>query len=241
MFLRRLFKMNLSDSLEKIKEFLLKRYKDNLAGILVFGTANTGEFIEGKSDIDTMIFLNKLDLQKETNFLIEKLKSIDFATQYFYTLEGIKGKYMKNRGRWSTYVTIVSKEGSKLLYTTPEFERTKKYLIENPKIKEEINEYIREKDDFELEGYFKEREGYSLMKALLAHIRRKLQIINYYKTGKINFNYRNCLKNINLEANGKLEKFYGIYEEKRDLTKEEIKDYYQIAKKLTEIIINYPK
>ncbi len=64
--------MMLEKSFKKIKSFIFDRYRNNLASILVFGTANTGGFREGKSDIDTMIFLKKqngLDLDKETKFV----------------------------------------------------------------------------------------------------------------------------------------------------------------------------
>lgn len=50
-------KKKLENSLRNIKNFILRRYKDNLAALIVFGSANTGHFREGESDIDTMIFL----------------------------------------------------------------------------------------------------------------------------------------------------------------------------------------
>ena len=43
-------KMSLEDSLNKIRGFILARYQDNLAAILIFGSANTGHFREGKKD-----------------------------------------------------------------------------------------------------------------------------------------------------------------------------------------------
>ena len=123
-------KMSLEDSLNKIRGFILARYQDNLAAILIFGSANTGHFREGKSDIDTILLLKRqqnINFNKEIKFLLEALKSEHFATQYFYTLIGIK-KHIRERGSWSTYITIVSEDGSKVLYSTPEFEKTRKWL-----------------------------------------------------------------------------------------------------------------
>ena len=68
--------MTLEKHLKKIKNFLLDRYKDNLAAILIFGSANTGQWEEGISDIDHMIFLKKLNglnLNKESKFLFKEL------------------------------------------------------------------------------------------------------------------------------------------------------------------------
>lgn len=126
--------MSLENSLERIRASLFDRYRDNLAAILIFGSANTGNFIEGKSDIDTILLLkkrDKLNLEKETEFLLKTLKSENFATQYFNTVNGLK-KYIRKRTSFSTYITIIAKDGSRVLYSTPEFERTKTWLVKHP-------------------------------------------------------------------------------------------------------------
>lgn len=232
--------MSLEKSLEEIKKYLLERYKDNLAGILVFGTANTGEFVEGKSDIDTMIFLKRqedLDLDNESLFLINALKSEHFATQYFHTLDGIV-QGIKERASFSTYITILSDEGSRLLYSTLEFEETKKNLRENPPSREDLKRYVERKDEFELEGYFKERTGFNLTKALFAHLRRKLQIMSYFRTGELTFDYNKCMVNLDLlstERKG-IDSLYKDYSNRKLLTKEKINKYFGLAKQLTERI-----
>jgi hypothetical protein len=178
--------MSLEKDIQQIRNFLLNRYKDNLAGILIFGSANTHHFIDKTSDIDHMIFLKEqegVNFEEETNFLLSSLKQYHFATQYFHTLGSIRD-YIDKRKSFSTYITIVSEDGSRTVYTTPEFEKTREYLKKHPLTRKEIKEQLQEKDKFELEGYFKKIKGVDLTKGLLAHIRRKLQVINYFQTGK---------------------------------------------------------
>ncbi len=233
--------MTLEDSLKRIKSFILRRYGNNLAAILLFGTAYTGEFQEKKSDIDTMIFLkeqSKLDLNEESEFLFNALRTESFSTQYFHTLESIK-QYIKERTSFSTYITITSRDGSKVLYSTLEFEKLKKWLLDNPPTKEAIKKYIQKKDEFELEGYFKKIKGFDLTKVLFSHFRRKLQIINYFKTGKLIFNYKRCFDNINFLNNEKekLNFLHKIYEKRKNLSKKQTEDYFDFAKQLTNKIL----
>lgn len=233
--------MTLEKSLSKIKEFLLDRYKDNLAGILLFGTANTGEFRKGKSDRDTMIFVkrqNGLDVDKEIKFLLDALKSERFATQYFHTLEGIV-QYIRERSSFSTYIIIVAKDGSRTLYSTPEFEETRERLRKNPLSKEDLKKYVKKKDKFELDGYFRDIEVFKLTKALFAHIRRKLQIMNYFKTGKLVFDYQKCMNNLDLTfiQRGELDSLYQDYSNRKSLTDYRIKKCYSLAREFTDRIL----
>ncbi len=235
--------MPLEKNIQKIKDFLLEKYGTNLAAILIFGSANTGHFIEGKSDIDHMIFLKKLDnldLVKESKFLFDNLKPYHFATQYLFTLEGIISHMTRNgRKGWSVYITIVGRDGSRVIYSTPEFESLKEKLKENPPTIEDLKKYIKEKDEFEFEGYFKEIESFNLTKSLMAHLRRKLQIINYLQTNKLIFDYEKCLKNIdvNRKEKEKLERLYNIYAERKSLAKKDIDYYKNLAGEFTDKIM----
>ncbi len=233
--------MKLENNIQKIKDFLLDRYKNNLAAILIFGSANTGHFKKGESDIDHMIFLKKLNglnVNKEIKFLLDKLKSENFATQYFNSLKGVKD-CIKERKSFSTYITIVSKDGARTIYTTPEFENTRKYFNRHPLTRKEIQEQIKEKDDFELHGYFQKIKGYNLTKSIMAHLRRKLQVINYFKTDKLIFDYEICLKNININKTEreKLKKLYDIYQKRKSLSEKEIGCYKSLAEEFSERII----
>ncbi len=233
--------MSLQNSFKKIKKFLLDKYKENLAGILIFGSANTGNFKEGTSDIDHMIFLKKqkkLDLKKEGRTLIKDLKSERLATQYFHTLKSIK-THLKTRKSFSTYITIIAKDGSKTLYTTPEFEKTKQELLKHPLTKKEIKKYLVRKDRVELYGYFKKTRGIKKTKALLSHLRRKIQILNYWKTNKLIFDFKKCLNNIELEKDEKnnLKELYKIYLKRGILSKKQVEYYSKLAEKFTEKIL----
>lgn len=233
--------MELEKSIGNIREFILHRYKDNLAALLVFGSTNTGHFKEGKSDIDTMIFLKEwkeLKSEQEIKLLFEKLRKYSFSTHYFHTLESIK-EYIQNRTSFSTYIVIVSQDGSRILYSTPEFEKAKKFLIENPPAKESIKVYAREKDKFELDGYFKNETNLKRARSFFAHFRRKLQIINYFETGELIFDYGACLANISLPKKEKTElnKLYETYEKREAIDNNENKTYDKLARKLTRRIL----
>ena len=75
----------------------------------------------------------------------------------------------------------------------------------------------------------------------MAHIRRKLQVLNYFQTNKLIFDYERCLKNIKFldEDKEKLIELYELYEKRKDLTKKQINDYYDFAEKLTQKILNF--
>ena len=234
-------RMFLENSLSKIKDFILKRYGNNLAAILVFGSANTRYFRENESDIDTMIFLKKLkglDLAKETKFLIKALAPENFHTQYFHTLSSIK-RYVKKRVSWSTRITILSKDGSRVLYSTQEFAKLKKWLKDTFPSKQKIRKYVKEKDEFELYGYFNSIEGFDLTKALMSHIRRKLQIMNYFQTGKFVSDYNRCLTHINLpfDKKEKLRALYKSYKNREELNEKEVENYYKLANQFTDKIL----
>ncbi len=234
--------MNLEKNIQKIKSFIYNRYKNNLAAILIFGSVNTDHFKEGESDIDHMIFVKEqenLNFEDEIKFLLRELGKYGFATQYFHSLESIK-KYLKTNNRlgWSTYITIVADDGSRVIYSTPEFEKMKTELMRNKPTKNEVKNYVKEKDDFELHGYFKEIGGYILTKALMAHLRRKLQVLSYFKTGKLIFDYETCLNNVNTNNKDEreFEKIYDQYKKREILSEEKIETYCKLAEKLTKQI-----
>ncbi|GEM_PF-4761474 len=234
--------MALEESLTKIREFLLERYKGNLAGILLFGTANTGEFKEGMSDIDTMIFLKEqggLNIDGEIKFLCNALKSERFSIQYLFSLRSVI-YYIEERGSFSTYITIVSKDGSRTLYSTPEFEKVREQLRKTPPSKKDIKRFIEKKDEFELKGYFKEISNFELTKALFSHIRRKLQIMNYFKNNELIFDYKKCINNLKLPADKirEIEHLYEKYSGRKSLTESETEKYYRLAKEFTGKIID---
>jgi len=233
--------MSLNNSLKRIKQFVLERYGNNLAAILIFGSANTGHFVEGKSDIDTIILLKrkcKLNFKNEIRYLfeIDELQSEKLKILHFKTIKNYE-KHIYNEGSWSSWVTVI--EGSKKIYSTSYFEKFKERLIKKPISRKKLFEYLKQKDKFELKGYFKKTGGFDLTKALMSHLRRKLQIMNYFKTGKIIFDYNACLRNVDLDKSEKvkLTRLYKLYKKRKKLSNEEIKHYKKIAEEFTKRII----
>jgi len=87
-------------------------------------------------------------------------------------------------------------------------------------------------------GYLRKIKGFALTKGLSSHIRRKLQIINYFENKKIVFDYEKCLSDVILEKEqkDKLKKLYNYYIKRKRLPKKETQDYYEIAEKLAKRI-----
>ncbi len=231
--------MSLENSLENIKRFLKKKYKDNLAAILVFGSANIGHYKEGESDIDLILLLKskkRLNMEEEKESLFENFEKENAKIIHFKTLSNYD-KHIYKKGSWSSWITVI--DGSEKIYSTPEFQKFRKRLISKPILKKKLIEYLKTKDRFELEGYLKKEKGFALTKGLFSHIRRKLQIINYYETNQIIFDYNKCLKRICLEdgEKRKLKKLYSTYKKRKGLSKKEIKDYYKLANEFTKKII----
>jgi len=226
--------------LAKIKRTLMKRYGKNLAGILIFGSANTGKFYQGKSDIDTIILLkNKegLNFEEEIILLSDKLKKINFVTQYFHTLRSIKDQILKRKS-WGAFIVIASREGGLVLYSTPEFQRLKQWFRKHPLKKKDCLKYLQEKNKTDVNGYFKKRKGYELTKSVMCHIRKQLQILNFLKNGLLIYDYKECLDYLNLDEkdNQKLLILYNKYKDRVSLKKSEVNTYYSYFRKLNSMI-----
>jgi len=225
--------MSLERDLFKIKKFFIKRYEKNLASILIFGSANTGQFIKGKYDIDAIVLLKEeksINFEEEKELLLNIFGNENFRILHFMTLHDYK-KHIYQKGSWSSWITAI--EGSTKLYATAEFKEFRSYLISHQIPGDKLIEYLNHKDEFELEGYFKDINNLEKTRGLFSHLRRKLQILNYYQTEKIIFNYYDCLINLNFKGEEKLNALYKNYVKRKELSSKEIKDYYEIAKELT--------
>lgn len=225
-------------SLNKIKNFLRKRYGKNLAAILIFGSASTGNFVKGKSDIDTIVLLKSregLDFKEEMIILSDSMQKEKLSIQYLHTLQSIK-EYIKKRKSWATYLRIVSKDSSLTLYSTKEFQNLKKYFLKNPFTKKDCIYYIKRKQISDVNGYFKKAKGYFLTKSLMFHIRKQLQILNYLNNGGLVFDYEGCLDSSNLSSKDK-DKLMVLYDKYSD--RKCIRDkiyYYEVISKLNKFI-----
>ncbi|MDD5193809.1 MAG: hypothetical protein PHF67_04470 [Candidatus Nanoarchaeia archaeon] len=242
--------MALNESFDRIRRHLQQRYRDNLAGALVLGSSNTGHYAEGVSDINGMVFVTDgkdLDFDDEAQELMAGLQEVRFQTQYVNSLQGIQD-YIRRRHSFATWVVIAGEEGSNTLHTTPEFERIRVDLRQNPLTDTEVRKHLEKKRRYELEGYFL-KEGrpgqkygdrpYRETQNLLFYVRRGLQILNFFRTGELVFDFDRCLENSELSAGegAKARALYQAYADRRVLDGNETRDYYDFAERLTNKIL----
>lgn len=221
-------------SLNKIKNFLKRRYKQNLAAILIFGSAATNNYKKGKSDIDAIVLLKSrkgLDFKEEIIILSDSLQKERLSIQYLHTLQSIK-EYIKKRKSWATFLRITSKDSALVLYSTKEFQNLKKCFLKNPLKKKDCIYYLNIKQISDVEGYFKTAKAFFLTKSLMFHIRKQLQILNYLNKGGLVFDYKTCLNNSDLENSDKhrLITLYTHYKTRKPIREKEY--YFKTINKL---------
>ncbi len=224
--------MKLKKSLNKIEKFVRLRYGRNLAGLLVFGSVVSGDFVEGKSDIDVMILLKDkegLNFEEEILELSDELGSSGFVCQYFHTLRSIKD-YVLKRKSWGVFVVIASEDGAFVLFSSKGFKSLKDWFKSHPLTKNDCVYYLKEKQKTDVNGYFKERKGFEFTKSIFAHIRKQLQMLNFFKSGKLLFDYEKCLRGI--EGDCELKELYERYKNRKGLSVSEGKVYYDYIRKL---------
>jgi hypothetical protein len=223
---------------QEITELCLRQFGANLAGIALFGSYNSGPYVEGVSDIDVIIYLQRragMILEQERVFLVESSKNIKLAVHHLETLDvGFDRIYRE--GSWASWITLVC--GSNLIYTTPAFVEFINKLHAKDISPENLIEYIKRKDAFELHGYLKRVYNWDLTKSMYSHIRRKLQILSYKKTRQPVFDYLACLRNVELDTKTKnlLENLEKYYEKRMPLTSEEAQPYFEISAMLSRMI-----
>lgn len=73
----------------------------------------------------------------------------------------------------------------------------------------------------------------------MAHLRRKLQIINYFKTDELVFDYEKCLDNISMDKEEKesLGRLYQTYKNRKVISSREVKQYRDLARQFTKRIV----
>ena len=237
--------MGLDEEISKVLEKLRKRYHDDLAAWIIYGTGADGTWIEGKSDIDSIIILKDSaripDMDKES--LFSYLRGYNLSIVEFHKIVDYFNDII-TRGRWTSMVTII--DPPRLAYSTKGFEEFQKRLLntlnKEPENKEKIMKLIHEKDKFELGPEFLGRvEGYKKSSCLHGHFRRKFQILSYYLKGKLVYSYRESLQNIkelfSKEEYSRLMDVPNRYERREGITAEEEKYYKSLALKVTKIIL----
>lgn len=228
---------------QKIVNASLRRYNGNLAAVLIFGSYNTGRFIPGESDVDSIfLFKEERDLSEQEkigfgNSLREQ--DVPISIIHFKTLKGYE-EHIYHKGSWSSWITVIC--GSKPIYSTEEFGNFREKLKENPIPKEKLEEYLKHKDEFELEGYLKERDLWGKTKGLYSHFRRKLQIMNFYFWHQLEFDFDKCLENFSeISEKEKLKHLSELYKKRKSLSKNEAKQYLAMAKNFTNKVMGVLK
>ncbi|MBI3334485.1 nucleotidyltransferase domain-containing protein [Candidatus Pacearchaeota archaeon] len=228
--------MHLKKAFARINRVVHHEYGPTLAAIIVFGSANTGDYKPGISDIDLMVFLKEgrgVDYEEEKRRLFTLLKDEHASLTYLMSLADLREK-MKTRGSWSSYITLVAKDGSTTLSTSPAFERIRAKLKKSVPSLESIITYLDEKDQTELDGFSKSK-GFNRTKLLYSHMRRKLQIMYFIEMHKLRFDYHFCLNHANLPIDEKryLRGLYLAYSRRRLLTRTEEQRYLALARAYT--------
>ncbi len=219
-----------------IAKTFLEKYKENLAAILIFGSYFTGQYKSGISDIDLIVlFKNPLrNAIKEQESLTNKLKSLNVFIHHFKSLKEYKHSIYE-KASWSSWIVVQS--GSKAIYSTPEFQSFKTYLSTHKLDNNKLTKFILEKDTFDLQIDLAKKSGWGATKMLYAHIRRKLQILNFYQNNNLEFDFSKCLNSINTKNKAQLNKLSDLYNNRRNLTKKETQVYVKTSKSLTSFVI----
>lgn len=231
--------MNKQNLEKKLVERCLSNYKGNLAAVLIFGSYNVGPFRNGSSDLDTIILLKEednVDFEKETKILQEQLKDLNVALHHFRTIENYRA-HIYSKGSWSSWITVIC--GSKVAYSTPDFERFRKELAKKPIQNAKLIAYVQSKDGTDLSLDLEKTSEWVRTKAIFSHIKRKLQILNYNTGNKLEFDYSRCLEKLkDLKDAKELKKLSELYEKREGLGLDEAKKYVLIARNLTKDVLN---
>ncbi len=219
----------------KIIHFCKNKYKNNLAAVLIYGSYFTGNYKENESDLDLIILLKSIPpKEKDKGELIKKIPSLKLFIHHLKTIKDYK-KEIYEKGSWSSWIVLT--KGSKIIFSSKEFIDFQKSLINYPINKNKLMKFIIEKDNFDLNIDLPKKSGWPATKMIFAHIRRKLQILYFYKKNQIEPDFGVCLSSLNIHYNEKL-KLLNKYYLKRDLiSNKEITNYVIISKNLTKTLI----
>lgn len=172
---------------DKAQEMLAER----LAAVVLYGSHLWG-YTEAKSDFDVFVLLKKKGEADEELLASLKRAFPNVNIVYFRTLEETKEKIKD--GSWAQY--LVLQKASLPIYSTPEFKkfllRLKNFEINPTKIAEK---YREETNPFDIKALKERTGGWDTNKWAALSIWKRLQILTYYQTGKLETDFRKSLKN----------------------------------------------
>ncbi|MBU0976942.1 MAG: hypothetical protein KKD18_00830, partial [Nanoarchaeota archaeon] len=103
--------------------------------------------------------------------------------------------------------------------------------------KEKLKQFIIKKDEFDLSLDLSKKSDWPATKMLYAHIRRKLQILDYNSTKILQPDYNLCLARLTLPQADDLAILGSLYKKRKSLAKKNIEKYVKISKELTLLVI----
>jgi hypothetical protein len=182
----------MDEYLENFINYLKENLKDELAGVLIFGSYGKVYFDPIESDYDVFVlFKDKIiNIQDELRAKFPKV-----ALHMYTNLEALEQKIM-NFG-WNTYIALIYT--GKILFSTPELENLKSKIAQSkPNITDRSEEakiaFVEKlKSDTKIAL---EKENYDLNKFLYSSLLRKLQILFFIRTQKIELEFNDLIKKL---------------------------------------------
>ena len=86
--------LQLKSFLDELVSELIKEYPDEIVSFVLFGSATTGEWIRGKSDIDCIVIIKNKKLNEEIEQYLNRLL-FDLDTKYDLKLSDTCTSYKK--------------------------------------------------------------------------------------------------------------------------------------------------
>ena len=166
--------------------------------------------------------------------IVRLLPGLNLFVHHFRTIKDYEKEIYKV-GSWSSWAVV--QKGSVICYSTPEFEKFKKRLSEKEISKEKLKQFIIKKDEFDLSLDLSKKSDWPATKMLYAHIRRKLQILDYNSTKILQPDYNLCLARLTLPQADDLAILGSLYKKRKSLAKKNIEKYVKISKELTLLVI----
>jgi hypothetical protein len=182
----------MDEYLKNFIDYLKENLQDELAGVLIFGSYGKVYFDPIESDYDVFVlFKDKIiNIQDELRAKFPKV-----ALHMYTNLEALEQKIM-NFG-WNTYIALIYT--GKILFSTPELENLKSKIAQSkPNITDRSEEakiaFVEKlKSDTKIAL---EKENYDLNKFLYSSLLRKLQILFFIRTQKIELEFNDLIKKL---------------------------------------------
>ena len=157
--------------LKKFVDYCKNKFKDNLIGIVIYGSYAWGYFDKRKSDYDVFVIFKdkKPNGRKEIEGLFPKI-----SLQYFCTANDLKR--IVREGHFAPYITLL--KSAKILYAKPDYQKFLKELSKINFLEEMLDTVAYEwKAKYERNVLLKAKSGFKAAKWALPVLRKRLQLL----------------------------------------------------------------